>query len=54
MVAHKQQDPAANDKTPAIAKGLTNLARVLAQAAASECVRQQTNEAKHETENIEK
>jgi len=54
MVARTQKHLPTNDKTPAIAKGLTDLARVLAQAAASECLRQQTNEAAHETENIEK
>ncbi len=54
MVAHKQQDPSAKDETPGTAKGLTDLARILAHAAASESLRQQTNEAKHEPENIEK
>ena len=54
MVVHRQKNPSAKDKTPATAKGLTDLARVLAHAAASEFLRQQTNEAKNETENIEK
>ena len=53
MVARRKKDPSAKDKTPAIAKGLTNLARILAQAAASESLRQQANEAKHGTENTE-
>ena len=54
MVARNKKDQPATDKTPAIAKGLTNLARILAHAAASEFLHQQTNEAAHETENIEK
>ena len=53
MDAHKQQDPSAKDKTPAIAKGLTDLACILAHAAASEFLRQQTNEKTHEPENTE-
>ena len=53
MVARRKKDPSAKDKTPAIARGLTDLARILAHAAASESLRQQTNEAKHETENTE-
>ena len=54
MVARRKKDPSAKDKTPDIAKGLTDLARVLARAAAFESLRHQTNEAKHETENTEK
>ena len=54
MVARRKKDPSAKDKTPAIARGLTNLARILAHAAVSESLRPQTNEAAHETENIEK
>ena len=53
MVARRKKDPSAKDKTPAIARGLTDLARILAQAAASESLRQQTNEAKHGIENTE-
>ncbi len=54
MVARTQKDPSAKDKTPAIARGLTDLARILARVAAFESLRQQTNEAKHGTGNTEK
>ncbi len=53
MVARRKKDPVAKKKTPAIAKGLTDLACVLAHAAASESLRPQTNEANHGTENTE-
>jgi len=54
MVARKKKHPPSKDKTPAIAKRLTDVPRVLAHAAAYEFLHQQTNEAAHETENIEK
>lgn len=59
-MAFTPQDEDTNDSDPErdtlnrARQALTALVRVLARGAASDFLRQQTNEAKNETENIEK
>ena len=54
MVTRNNRDSSSNREAPTVAKGLTALARILARVAASEFLRQQTNEAKHGTKTLEK